>query len=238
MIKNSLRINLIRFKYHLSKLGWHNCTTCAIPSRKLICNDCYDGLEKLAKGSCIYCKKPCSNGIDVCKTCTKQKPYFDNLYCTLSYSQPTTTILHALKYKVKTKYAFSLGYLLYQNLVELPVVPDLIIPVPLHKTRLQERGFNQVSLLLNYYIAVDNKIPVISKIVSRTKPTPHQTLVNNTVRKNNLIDAFKLHKNIAGLHIIVIDDVVTTGTTVNALAKLLKDNGAKQVDVCCLMRAI
>jgi ComF family protein len=112
--------------------------------------------------------------------------------------------------------------------------PDLIVPVPLHYRRLISRGFNQASLL-----AKNLKLPlsINYRLVKRIRHNPRQVGLSGKLRRRNLRGAFKLTKSVQGLHIALVDDVITTGSTLQAIALELKKAGAKQVDVWCALRA-
>jgi ComF family protein len=234
------KLNLAKFWYycHNSLRPWHYCHVCKIPHVNLICDDCYHELEKLPATTCRYCKKLVLDSSDSCSSCKRQKPFFDNLYCLFSYANPLTKMLHELKYAGKRNHVMPLGYLLYQSMAQIPSIPEVIVPMPLHLKRMRERKFNQVNLMLNYYRSIDNRVPINHKLVRKVKDTQHQTLTSQQSRKINLMDAFQLVAPVAGMHLLIVDDVVTTGTTANELAKLFKQNGAKQVEICCLMRAL
>jgi len=195
-------------------------------------------LDVIPNHHCQQCKLPLKSTQQVCENCQVNPPYFDNIYCNLSYNKPISSILHKLKYQGKKEYALALGYLLYQNLRQITLKPDIIIPVPIHKSRRNERQFNQADLLLDYYRIIDNSIMIKPNLAVRMKATEHQTLLDQQTRKTHLKDAFKLKVQVNGLHILIVDDVLTTGSTVNELARLCKENGAKQVDVCCLLRTL
>ena len=145
---------------------------------------------------------------------------------------PLKNILHALKYKNQKNYGVLLGKLMYpeQKLSNY----DLIIPVPLHKTKLKHRGFNQVSIMLKSW---DNTT-INNNIILRTKDTKTQALSSLDNREENVKNAFILKSNVIGLRILIVDDVITTSSTINEIARILKAAGAIKVDVCALMRAI
>ena len=96
------------------------------------------------------------------------------------------------------------------------------------------RGFNQISLMLDY----PYEAPIRNNIVVRVKNSPSQALSDIEGRQTNIIDAFSVKGNVAGLKILIVDDVVTTTSTVNEVARVLKEAGAAKVDVCALMRAV
>jgi ComF family protein len=114
-------------------------------------------------------------------------------------------------------------------------LPEIIIPVPLHPTRLKERGFNQ-ALELAKPIARHFNIPLDTKSCKRTKATATQSTLDKKIRIKNMRGAFEIVRDIKCDHLVLIDDVVTTGTTVNELAKVIKSCGVKRVDVWALAR--
>lgn len=140
--------------------------------------------------------------------------------------------IHSLKYLENIKAGIFLGELLGKHLKQIEFIEkhDILIPVPLHKSKKLERGFNQ-----SYYICkgiqkiTHNKIN--QRIISRIKYTPSQTALNIEERRLNVKDAFKLNKrkHIEGQTFVLVDDVITTGSTIQECAKTLKDNGAKKI---------
>jgi len=115
-------------------------------------------------------------------------------------------------------------------------LPDAILPIPLHKKRLAKRGFNQ-SLEIVKPFAKSKNIPIISNLVERSKATQTQTHLNKQQRKKNVAACFRLLNQLKYKHIVIVDDVVTTGATTNELAKLLKKSGVEKVGVWSLARA-
>jgi ComF family protein len=114
-------------------------------------------------------------------------------------------------------------------------LPDLILPVPLHRQRLRVRGFNQ-SLEIARPIGRHFGIPVTSRLCRRVRATPAQTGLDRKTRRKNLRQAFQLNGGVQGQAIALLDDVVTTGSTVTELARLLKRSGASRVDVWAVAR--
>jgi ComF family protein len=114
--------------------------------------------------------------------------------------------------------------------------PDVIIPVPLHTARLRRRGFNQ-AWEVTRFLARHLATPCSTQLLVRARDTSAQRKLNAQTRKLNMLGAFQASDHVAGLNIVLVDDVVTTGTTVTECAKALLTAGAKQVDVCALARA-
>jgi ComF family protein len=184
-----------------------------------------------------------------CNECQKNNYLFNTFFCNLSYANPVKKLLHVFKYQKQRNLAYVLGFLLYHilyealNLDESPIKVnyDVIIPMPLHRSKQKERGFNQVEDLLYYYLFKKRSNPILphvdNTIIHRIKNTQAQAQANYIERKANLTDAFALLKPVNGLRILLVDDVVTTGSSMNEVTRLLKQNGAKKVDICALLRA-
>lgn len=247
----------LRLKYWLlNKWPWHYCNICKIPCRGLICNICLDELELISNKVCEKCRKSLPpNNKFTCHECQNNTYAWGDFYCNLIYANPLKKILHQFKYLKQKNHSLFLGYLLYHSIYKALDIKfdsnrkmmahahyDIIIPMPLHKQKRKERGFNQVEYLLLYYLY---KAPFIIKApridtttVSRIKNTESQASMNKSERRQNLSNAFAIHKNVKNLKILLIDDVVTTGTTINEVTKLLLSKGADSVDICSLVRTV
>jgi len=114
--------------------------------------------------------------------------------------------------------------------------PELIVPVPLHRERLRERGFNQ-SLEIARQVGKQLNLKIDYRSVIRVKPTPTQTDLPLKKRRSNVRNAFKVNRSIEARHITLLDDVVTTGSTTDELARCLKQSGVERVDVWTVTRA-
>ncbi len=114
-------------------------------------------------------------------------------------------------------------------------MPNLLLPVPLHSQRLKERGYNQ-ALEITRPLARYFHLDISPRLCRRTEATPAQSGLNRKAREKNLRNAFILIGDVTGLHITLVDDVVTTGTTVAELARCLKRGGATRVDVWAVAR--
>jgi ComF family protein len=144
-----------------------------------------------------------------------------------------------MKYQQQLSYAAIFADLLKNRIMGMipeNAYPDAILPVPLHKKRLIKRGFNQ-SLEITRAVAKEIQLPVLLKTVRRNRSTLAQTNLSKKDRQNNIKGCFDLLRPPNHSHIVIIDDVITTGATVNELAKLLKISGVKTVGVWSLARA-
>ena len=148
-------------------------------------------------------------------------------------------IIQRLKFQGRLAHGRLLGDLLGRAVIEAgSEPPELLIPVPLHAGRLRERGFNQAAEITRH-VARSTRLPWDSGCVGRHKPTAAQMGLPARKRRSNVRGAFEVHApdRIVGRHIAVIDDVVTTGSTVDELARVLKRAGAISVDVWACARA-
>lgn len=149
------------------------------------------------------------------------------------YQYPLANVLHAAKYRDQYGYTLVLAELFYQRvLADSLTLPDAILPVPLHIDRLKQRGFNQ-ALLIAELVAKRFALPVLHSAI-RSKATAQQAGMKLDERKRNMRNAFGIVENIPYERVAIIDDVVTTGSTVGELAKVLHKHGVADVDVWAL----
>lgn len=176
----------------------------------------------------------------ICKNCLKKSLKVDRVRAALEYKGITKDAITLFKYHSKISLSKVFEILLFQSFVEhyskLPI--DLIVPVPLHKTKLKKRGFNQSYILIRNFVKLykktfykfpDWKIDPFALV--RIKKTKPQTGFNSEQRQENVFNVFEVKNKevIKGKHILLIDDVFTTGSTCSAVAKELLDNKAKKV---------
>jgi len=191
---------------------------------------------------CILCKKLSRGKFDLCLACKQQLPYIGNAYADLLtvfyYEEPISRMLINLKFNQQLKFASLLGSLVsevvaahYKNKPN----PEIIIPVPLHASRLKERGYNQ-ALEIARPVAKKLNIYIDKYSCKRTKNTAPQLGLTEHDRQSNLHGAFQVTKLINAKHVAIFDDVVTTGSTVRELSLLLRKSGVEQVDVWCVAK--
>jgi ComF family protein len=184
---------------------------------------------------CPTCALPTGSG-DICGTCLKTPPAFDGTYALLEYRFPVSAVLQRYKYSGFLAVSGLMGQLLAREL--MPAVrPDIIIPMPLHPSRLKERGFNQASEIARI-VAKQLAIPLATHICSRTRPTPPQAGLAVKERRRNMKGVFACSQSLAGKHIALLDDVMTTGASLDALARTVKDAGAARVDCWVIARTL
>ena len=162
--------------------------------------------------------------------CIKGEHIFDFGRSALLFTRTLREIIHHLKYSDRVSLAKPLGNILRQCLDREAFTGNLVIPFPLHRSRDRERGFNQAEL-----IAAQLGLPVATRILKRRKNTPSQTGLSRNQRKRNLSSAFEVMSEVKG-RVIVVDDVYTTGSTMNEIARTLKRSGAERVEVFTVAR--
>lgn len=206
------------------------------PAGKKICGDCRKKLKFISEVHCMKCGKPLLHEEDeYCKDCSKRKHEFVQGKSLYEYSGAAASI-HRLKYGKRREYAEFYGEELAKRFGETirRWGAEALVPVPIHKKRKRERGYNQAELLAECLGKCLN-IPVKSKLIVRSKETVPQKELNAAQSQNNLKRAFKIGENDVKLStIIVVDDIYTTGSTVDEMARVLKQAGVKQVYVLTL----
>lgn len=173
----------------------------------------------------------------LCGTCRKKLPYFTKAIAVGIYEGTLSEAIHILKYQKKQAMAKHLNAMITDALFQRLTDSDIVIPVPLHKKRLNERGFNQ-SLLIAHYASQRLNIPLCIDGLQRVRWTRPQIELTRDERLKNVKGAFATGAGFKpeGKKIILVDDVYTTGATVNECAKVLKKGGAKEVVVFTLAR--
>jgi ComF family protein len=172
----------------------------------------------------------------LCGRCLSSKPAFDETYAPFIHQGAIKHMIGALKFGAEYKNARLLGMLLADYIKQAAEQPDLILPVPLHKTRYRQRGFNQ-AIEIGRTVAKELQIPLDLTSCKRHRDTPHQTELSAKKRRKNVKNAFSVIKPIDARHIAILDDVMTTGSTTHELAWALKKVGVSRVDVWVCARA-
>lgn len=234
MMNNWLKINHPLNIGSLSKrIFKQDCLMCAAPANNTLslCQVCIDSLPPAPSPSCQQCGLATQG--EVCGNCLKHPPHYDETTALFSYAFPADAILQHYKYNNALYLSQTFGYLLAEEMMHFDI--DAIIPMPLHPTRLQERGFNQ-SLEIAKVIAKQLNLVIDAASCSKTKNTPPQASLPLKERLKNMKGAFNCKQSMAGKHIALIDDVMTTGASLNELAKTIKQAGAAKVSCYVLAR--
>lgn len=206
----------------------------AIDGDKWLCTDCTEDFTEHKGLRCLVCGRPTDHK-GKCSDCRSGSIYFDKGYCILEYKDAVRNAILKFKYKYKSGYAKYFGSLLSdyaKRNIELKY--DYVTAVPLHKKRLRERGYNQSELIAK--ILAKNMGVAYKELLVRQKPTLPQNRLNKKQRQDNIKNAFIPAKgaDIEGRSILMVDDIFTTGTTMNECAKILKRQGAYRVDFIAL----
>jgi len=210
------------------------CGRAGQPGRDL-CVACAGELPYL-KTACCGCAIPLPH-VGICGQC-QQKPHcFDNAWAAFDYQSPIDHLIQALKFNGKLYSARLLGKLMAERIAMAGLdLPQLLLPVPLHSARLRQRGFNQ-ALELARPLAREFDLPMEPDLCRRLRPTPAQTGLDAKARRRNLKGVFELVPMPGVSHVTIVDDVMTTGSTAETLAKALKRGGVERVDVWVCARA-
>lgn len=207
-----------------------------------LCPACEAELPKLIN-TCQRCAEPLPEALagQLCGHCQKAEPAFSQVCAGYVYAEPMRSLIHMLKYQHQLSAARCLGLLLSNTIREqlgASTNPSRhrIVPVPLHSQRQRERSFNQ-ALEISRSVAKRLQLPLVPSLVRRTRATADQIHLNAAQRRRNLHRAFQITAPCAEQHIILVDDVMTTGSTVNELAAILRQAGAASVSVAVCARA-
>ena len=172
----------------------------------------------------------------MCGACLKHPPAHIRSLAAFSYAYPVDQLVQALKYQNRLAIAPILGDALAQ-IVKERSPPDLLISMPLHPARLKQRGFNHATEIARE-VSLCLKIPLDLNLCERVRDTPPQVALAYDLRRRNVRDAFACHGNVSGQRIALIDDVMTTGTSLDELAKTLKKAGALEVEAWVVARTL
>lgn len=215
--------------------------TLAAPTDFLFCPDCLAAIDLIHEPLCPICGRAYPNAAGdnhLCGNCLRKPPHFTSARAVAHYREPLTSALHTFKYNGGTCGLASFAEL-HRRLPHLPTgaEADCIVPVPLHPRRLRERGFNQALLLAQAFFPAQRHL-IDPGLLIRPTWTPPQTSLTGQTRRHNLRGAFAVAApaRIRGKTILLIDDVFTTGSTVNECARTLRKNGATAVHVLTLAR--
>ncbi len=237
-----MAVNFTRHEHGLNLLATFrdffltgSCLLCSDDCRDdLICTACTRELPRLHGDRCPRCALPLGRS-GHCQDCLHLRPAFDTTLALFRYDFPVDRLIHALKYGHQLGLARWLGKQL-ANHPELPM-DALPLAIPLHAERLRTRGFNQSNELAK---ALAKKLgkPLRHDCLKRLRPTAPQAQLAHAERHANLRGAFECQADLTGQHILLIDDVMTTGHTLNEASRVLKIHGAQRVTLLVAARAV
>lgn len=208
-----------------------------------ICPSCRERMPLPSHPLCSLCGVPFNGAGDdhCCSSCLKSPPHFHAARAALVHDGPGRDLIHALKYNGRTHLRRPLALLIVEQLTDFVAAqrPELIVPVPLHVTRLRSRGFNQ-ALLVGELLAREWRIPLSRQALKRVRWTEPQIRLAAELRRKNVRDAFRVPDTalVSGKGVLLVDDVFTTGSTVDECSRMLVKAGAEQVLVITATRAL
>jgi ComF family protein len=209
-----------------------------------LCADCWSAVDFLAAPHCECCGLPFEFEVAVgslCGTCTRERPSYTRARAVFRYGEISRALILRFKHGDRTNAAPAFGNWLARAGRDLLTTADLVVPVPLHRFRLFARRFNQ-SALLAQAIARESGVAVAVDLLARMRNTPSQAKLSPARRSRNVNGAFNVRRQwrdrVAGLNILLVDDVLTTGATVEECTKTLLAEGARSVDVVTLARVV
>ena len=191
-----------------------------------LCPDCRNDLPYLPADRCPHCAAP-SHASATCGGCLARPPVFDRALAACVYGYPIDRIIQSLKYGADLTAAPLLADLLVREIGAHPL-PDLIVPMPLSDERLRERGFNQ-ALEIARIVAHRTGVALAPEACLRVRHGPPQSALAWDERAKNIAGAFVCMEDLAGRSVAVVDDVLTTGATLNEIARVLRKRGATAV---------
>ena len=203
------------------------CLLCGAGARDNgLCDGCFADLPHLPTTRCPICAVP-GPGKDICGRCLSHPPAYDRVVAVSELAHPVDLLIQGLKYRGQLACARPLAVLLADAL-EAEDYPDLVLPMPLSNERLAERGFNQ-ALEIGRLLIAEFGMAIDATACQRIRHTASQTSLPWERRAANVRNAYVCGREIRGKNIAVIDDVLTTGATLNELARTLKRQGAREV---------
>ncbi len=197
-----------------------------------ICPQCRETIEYVTEPSCKKCGKPLEDErTEYCGDCTRREHLFDQGKALWIYKGAVRQSIYRLKYGNRREYGIAYAQELSHRYGDWIRSRDiqLIVPIPLHKKRQRQRGFNQAELVARE-LGERLQLPVCSDLLIRWRHTRPQKELNDKERKNNLKKAFKIARNHVQLeHILLVDDIYTTGSTMDGAAEVLREAGASRI---------
>lgn len=237
--------NRLNFKQMQAQLsGWlpdwlhPPCLLCgtSVAGLSNLCNNCMHALPWYDNARCLQCALPLAVGTR-CGQCLQQPPAFDRTLSPLRYAFPFDRLLQHYKYAQQ----LACGQVLLQAMLtrypQCPVKADAMLAMPMHLNRLRERGFHH-SEALAQAISKQWQLPLLNDAVHRVKDSQPQAGLDLSARQRNLHGAFVAQQHWQGAHLVLVDDVMTTGASMHALAKEVKRTGARQVTALVFARTL
>ncbi|MCS6786758.1 MAG: ComF family protein [Thiobacillaceae bacterium] len=212
------------------------CVLCGARSLgSALCPGCRSDLPLLPSPRCPLCARPTPAG-EVCGACLKRPPAFDRCQAALVYAPPADALIRRLKYEGDLTLAGLLAELLLDALTRTDL-PAAIVPMPLHPQRLKARGFNQ-AVEIGRRLARRLGLPLLVDACHRVRDTPAQVGLDVQARRRNLRGAFACDEGLRGLRVALLDDVMTSGASLNELARAARRAGAAHIEAWACARTL
>ena len=210
------------------------CVLCGSMSHDdLWCDACNAHLPYLDTPHCPVCAHPAPGGV-ICGHCLKNPPKFNRTVAAFGYQFPIDRLIQSLKYHEQLALAQIFADKLLLR-IDKTRLPDAIIPMPLHPNKLRSRGFNQAQLIA---APLARALGIAQLTCQRLRDTPSQTSLPWKARSNNVRGAFGCDLDLSNRHIALVDDVLTTGASMNELAITIKKQGACEISCWVVARTI
>ncbi len=221
-------------------LGWlrdialpNQCALCGNLSQGVLCSGCDTQYWNEARVRCRICALPVDRRSDrarwICRTCIAEPPNFDATFALADYRAPLDTLALDLKFHARTATGHEFARHLHAAFETADdCAPDILAPVPLSRARLNARGFNQ-AWSIGKPLARRLGAHADAMLIERTRNTAPQARLDLDTRRRNVGDAFRVMRDVRGKHVAIVDDVMTSGATLDALARTLKTAGAARV---------
>ena len=214
---------------------YHESTSCELCGKevfdgKSFCEECFKEFPFLTDKICNHCGRKVPYAVNYCLSCKNKQTAIDQIRSVFDYEMPITLLIHRFKYRgrryLSKIFAEFLANVYYKNYFN----SDLIIYVPMFIKDQKKRGFNQSKLLAKELSKLIN-VEVVENVITKESKTKRQALLKRAERKKNLENSFKIRnaKLIKGKSVLLIDDVMTTGTTLERIAELLRKKGVKEI---------
>lgn len=221
----------------------HVAQPCAVCGRRslggAVCPPCLGALPRLPAARCPVCAQPTPLG-EVCGACLKRPPAYERCVAAFRYAPPVDGLVQRFKYGGELPLAHFFAEELAAELTAGLAGrnrPDVVLPLPLHPSRTRERGFNQ-AVEIGKALCRRLDLPLDYQASQRIRPTPPQAGLSLRERRRNLRGAFACGRDLTGLRVALLDDVMTSGASLEALANAVRRAGARQVEVWVAARAV
>ena len=213
------------------------CGEIVLPRGELVCPGCMEKLEYISEPRCKRCSKPIEREEqEYCSDCERRTFHYTKGFALWVYDEGMKLSISNFKYKGRKEYA---GFYIHEILKYyesrlLDLLPDAVVPIPIHKSKLAERGYNQADLLARG-IGQRLELPVLSDLLIRNRKTMPQKNLSDKERLRNLTEAFEINKKLLQTYskplskVLLVDDIYTTGSTIEACTNVLRSQGITEV---------